>query len=39
MKRAAGPAEFAKPVLHLCPPMVAFATGQTFILDGGQTAH
>lgn len=37
--RAASPEEIAGTVLYLCSPMAAFATGQTFIIDGGQTAH
>lgn len=39
MKRAATPEEIASTVLYLCSPMATFATGQTFTIDGGQTAH
>lgn len=39
MKRAAAPEELANTVLYLCSPMATFATGQTFLIDGGQTAH
>ena len=39
MGRAASPEEIAGTVLYLCSPMATFATGQTFIIDGGQTAH
>ena len=39
MGRAASPEEIAGTVLYLCSSMAIFATGQTFIIDGGQTAH
>lgn len=39
MGRAAAPEEIAGTVLYLCSPMATFATGQTFIIDAGQTAH
>ena len=37
--RAAEPEEMVGTVLYLCSPMSSFATGQTFTIDGGQTAH
>lgn len=37
--RPAAPEEIASTVLYLCSPMTTFSTGQTFIIDGGQTAH
>lgn len=37
--KAAAPEEIAGTVLYLCSTMATFATGQTFIIDGGQTAH
>lgn len=37
--RAASPEEIAGTVLYLCSPLATFATGQTFTVDGGQTAH
>lgn len=39
MGRAAAPEELSSTVLYLCSPMTTFATGQTFIIDAGQTAH
>lgn len=39
MGRAAEPEEMVGTVLYLCSPMSSFATGQTFTIDGGQTAH
>lgn len=39
MGRAAQPEEMAGMVLFLCSPLASFATGQTFIIDAGQTAH
>lgn len=38
-ERPAAPEDIANTVLYLCSPMATFATGQTFIIDGGQTAH
>lgn len=37
--RAAKPEEMTGMVLFLCSPLASFATGQTFIVDAGQTAH
>jgi NAD(P)-dependent dehydrogenase (short-subunit alcohol dehydrogenase family) len=37
--RAAQPEELAGMVLFLCSSLASFATGQTFIVDAGQTAH
>lgn len=39
MGRAGKPEELANTVLYLCSPMATFATGQVFIIDGGQTSH
>lgn len=39
MGRAAKPEEITGMVLFLCSPLASFATGQTFIVDAGQTAH
>jgi NAD(P)-dependent dehydrogenase (short-subunit alcohol dehydrogenase family) len=39
MGRAAKPEEMVGMVLYLCSPLASFATGQTFIVDAGQTAH
>jgi NAD(P)-dependent dehydrogenase (short-subunit alcohol dehydrogenase family) len=39
MGRAAKPEEIAGMVLFLCSPLASYATGQTFIVDAGQTAH
>lgn len=37
--RAAQPEEMVGIVLYLCSPLASFATGQTFVVDGGQTAR
>jgi NAD(P)-dependent dehydrogenase (short-subunit alcohol dehydrogenase family) len=37
--RPAQPAEIAGAVLFLCSPAASFATGQVWVIDGGQTAH
>jgi NAD(P)-dependent dehydrogenase (short-subunit alcohol dehydrogenase family) len=37
--RAAQPEELANMVLFLCSDLASFAVGQTFVLDGGYTAH
>lgn len=39
MGRAAQPEEMVGTVLYLCSPLASFATGQVFVVDGGQTAH
>jgi NAD(P)-dependent dehydrogenase (short-subunit alcohol dehydrogenase family) len=39
MGRAAKPEEISGMVLFLCSPMASFATGDVFLVDGGQTAH
>jgi NAD(P)-dependent dehydrogenase (short-subunit alcohol dehydrogenase family) len=39
MGLAAEPEEMVGTVLYLCSTMSSFATGQTFTIDGGQTAH
>ncbi|MDF5890227.1 glucose 1-dehydrogenase [Pseudomonas syringae pv. syringae] len=39
MGRPGKPEELANTVLYLCSPMASFATGQVFIIDGGQTSH
>lgn len=39
MGRPAKPEEMAGMVLFLCSPLASYATGQTFIVDAGQTAH
>ncbi len=37
--RAAQPEEITGIVLYLCSDLASFATGQTFVVDGAQTAH
>jgi NAD(P)-dependent dehydrogenase (short-subunit alcohol dehydrogenase family) len=37
--RAASPEEITGIVLYLCSDLASFATGQTFVVDGAQTAH
>jgi NAD(P)-dependent dehydrogenase (short-subunit alcohol dehydrogenase family) len=37
--RAAKPEEITGMVLYLCSDLASFATGQTFVIDGAQTAH
>lgn len=39
MSRAAQPEEMANMVLFLCSDLASFAAGQTFVVDGGYTAH
>jgi NAD(P)-dependent dehydrogenase (short-subunit alcohol dehydrogenase family) len=39
MGRAGMPEEIAGMALFLCSPLASFATGQTFVVDGAQTAH
>lgn len=39
MGRPGKPDEIANTVLYLCSPMSTFATGQVFVIDGGQTSH
>jgi len=39
MGRAAQPEEMANMVLFLCSDLASFAAGQTFVVDGGYTAH
>lgn len=37
--RYAKPEEITGIVLFLCSDLASFATGQTFVIDGAQTAH
>ncbi|WP_321396999.1 glucose 1-dehydrogenase [Emcibacter sp.] len=37
--RGAAPEEMCGMILHLCSDAASFTTGQTFIVDGAQTAH
>lgn len=37
--RPAEPEEIAGTVLHLCSDAASFVTGQTYVIDGGQTSH
>lgn len=37
--RPAQPEEISGIVLFLCSPAASFATGQVYVIDGGQTAH
>ena len=39
MRRPAQPEEITGIVLLLCSPAASFATGQVYVIDGGQTAH
>ena len=39
MRRPAQPEEITGIVLFLCSPATSFATGQVYLVDGGQTAH
>ena len=39
IRRFAQPAEMAGMVLFLCSDFASFAVGQTFVIDGGYTAH
>jgi NAD(P)-dependent dehydrogenase (short-subunit alcohol dehydrogenase family) len=39
MGRAAQPEEIANMVMFLCSDLASFAAGQTFVVDGGYTAH
>jgi 3-hydroxybutyrate dehydrogenase len=39
IKRLIEPAEVADMVLYLCGPAAAFATGASFVMDGGWTAR
>ena len=39
MGRVAQPEEMANMVLFLCSDLASFAVGQTFVVDGGYTAH
>jgi NAD(P)-dependent dehydrogenase (short-subunit alcohol dehydrogenase family) len=39
MGRPAKPEDMAGMVLFLCSSLASYATGQTFIVDAGQTAH
>ena len=39
MGRAGQPEEMANMVLFLCSDLASFAVGQTFVVDGGYTAH
>jgi 3-hydroxybutyrate dehydrogenase len=39
IKRLIGPGEVAEMVLYLCSPSASFATGASFIMDGGWAAR
>jgi NAD(P)-dependent dehydrogenase (short-subunit alcohol dehydrogenase family) len=39
IRRFAQPEEMAGMVLFLCSDFASFAVGQTFVIDGGYTAH